>query len=128
MTLLGIVLVVGLFLTGSPLFVAFGLGSTLVILQVLSLPMATIAQHMFSTMDSYVLMAVPFFMFAGNLMTEGKSSEALVDFAENMLGHLPGGVLIAGVAAGAIITCPGRGDLPARLYRPPRRARGGGTG
>lgn len=103
MVILGILLIVGLFLTGAPIFVAFGFGSCLVLLFELGMPVASIAQHMFTAMDSYVLLAVPFFMFAGYLMAEGLSAKALVDFAENMVGHLPGGLLIAGVATGAIM-------------------------
>jgi C4-dicarboxylate transporter DctM subunit len=103
MLIFGLVLIVVLFLTGAPIFVAFGFGSCFVILYDLGLPVASIAQQMFSAMDSYILLAVPFFMFAGYLMGEGLSAKALLDFTESLLGHLPGGLLIAGVLTGAIM-------------------------
>ncbi len=53
-----------------------------------------VAQKMFSAMDSYSLMAIPFFMIAGGLLADGGVSKRLTDFANSLVGWLPGGLAI----------------------------------
>jgi C4-dicarboxylate transporter DctM subunit len=91
------VYILGLFLLllfiGVPIFYSFIL-STVVILLFFGngLPPLVMHQVMFSSLDSFTLMAIPFFVLAGNLMTGGGLSRRLVRFAESMVGHVSGGL------------------------------------
>ena len=59
-----------------------------------------LVQRMFASTDSFSLIAVPFFIFAGDLLAKGKVSKVLVEFAESLLGMLKGGLSIVSVLAG----------------------------
>lgn len=63
-------------------------------------PLLMMVQRMFTATDSFSLIAVPFFIFAGDLMAKGKVSKVLVEFAEAMLGMIKGGLSIVAVLAG----------------------------
>ena len=53
-----------------------------------------VVQKMFTAMDSYSLMAIPFFMIAGGLLADGGVSKRLTDFAKSLVGWLPGGFAV----------------------------------
>lgn len=55
------------------------------------------AQRLFASIDSFTLMAIPFFMIAGNLMSSGGISKRLCDFANSLIGWLPGGLACASI-------------------------------
>lgn len=57
------------------------------------------AQKMFASIDSFTLMAIPFFMIAGNLMSSSGISKRLCDFANSLIGWLPGGLACASILA-----------------------------
>lgn len=57
-----------------------------------NLPLLIVPQKMFTGLDSFPLMAVPFFILAGNLMTRGGVSSRLVDFAKSLVGGTQGGL------------------------------------
>ena len=63
-------------------------------------PLMLIVQRMFAGVDSFALIAVPFFILAGDLMSAGKVSEKLVEFADAVFGFLRGGLSIVSVLAG----------------------------
>lgn len=81
-----------LFATGTPIAVAIGASSILAILYQGDFPLMMVAQRMFSGTDSFHLMAVPLFMFAGVLMEAGGISRRIIDFANALVGWLPGGL------------------------------------
>jgi len=54
--------------------------------------LALLYRNVYNGMDSFPLMAVPFFMLAGELMNKGGITERLVEFAQAMMGHLRGGL------------------------------------
>ncbi|WP_085992682.1 TRAP transporter large permease [Oceanobacillus senegalensis] len=83
-----------------PIAFALGIASILTLFVTERMPIEYIAQGMFSTVDSYALMAVPLFVFAGILMEHGGMSRRLIDFAKSFVGHFTGG--LAGVA---IVAC-----------------------
>lgn len=58
-----------------------------------------VVQRMFTSADSFSLIAVPFFIFAGDLMAKGTVSKVLVEFAESVLGMIKGGLSIVSVLA-----------------------------
>lgn len=62
--------------------------------------MMIVAQRMFASCDSFSLIAVPFFIFAGDLLAGGKISKVLVEFCESLLGVIKGGLSVVSVLAG----------------------------
>ena len=59
-----------------------------------------VVQRMFAACDSFSLIAVPFFIFAGDLLAGGKISKVLVEFCESLLGMIKGGLSVVSVLAG----------------------------
>ncbi|MFP4151292.1 MAG: TRAP transporter large permease [Alkalispirochaeta sp.] len=88
-----------LLLLGLPVALAIGVSSLVAILSE-GVPLMLITQRMFAGTDSFALIAVPFFILAGDLMAEGKVSEKLVEFADALFGFLKGGLSIVSVLAG----------------------------
>ena len=64
-------------------------------------PMVFIIQKIFTSLDSFSMMAIPFFMIAGGLFDKGGVSKRLVDFANSLVGWLPGGLAIVTFVASA---------------------------
>lgn len=64
------------------------------------LPLTLVVQRMFASNDSFPLMAIPFFMLAGSIMTYGGVSKRLVAFADSMVGRFTGGLGIVADLAG----------------------------
>lgn len=83
-----------------PIAVSMGLSSFLAILfGNISVPPVMMAQRVFTTLDSFPYMAVPFFILAGSLMEHGGMSRRLIDLAKCIVGRLPGGLAIITVVA-----------------------------
>ena len=95
MTLL-LILLLGLIFASVPIFLSIGL-STLTAFVTSDLPLFMIPQKMFDGVNSYVLLAVPLFMFAGSLMDHGGMSKRLVDLSEALVGHLQGGLAMTSI-------------------------------
>lgn len=97
----GLVIVVVLFacfaLT-TPIAISLGLTSAVVVLQS-DLPGIVIVQRLFTSIDSFPLMAVPFFILAGNLMGYGGISKRLIAFANTLVGPMTGGLGIVAIVA-----------------------------
>ncbi len=96
---IGLSLVI-LFLAGVPIAVAIGLASIIGIEIQGRLPLLLVAQRMFAGLDSFPLMAIPLFILAGNLMSEGGISARLVDLAKSLVGGVQGGL-----ACTCVLTC-----------------------
>ncbi len=80
--------------------VAFCLGFTsLAALWMLDEPLIILAQRMFTGVDSFPLMAVPFFVLAGELMNRGGTTRRLIDFANVLVGRIPGGLAHTNIVA-----------------------------
>ncbi len=81
-----------LFLTLSiPIGIALGLAAVLSMLAA-NIPLKLVAQNAFAGLDSFPLLAIPFFILAGNLMTYGGISRRLLNLADALVGHLVGGL------------------------------------
>jgi len=78
-----------------PVFLVFGLGSSLVAIFGLNLPWSLLIQVSFAAVTKQVLLAIPLFIFAGLIMLRAGVARRLVDLAMTMVGHLPGGLGIA---------------------------------
>ena len=76
---------------GLPVSISLGL-SSLVSFLYCDIPIVTIAQRLYTGMDSFPLMAIPLFILAGNLMTAGGISRKIVDFANILTGRVRGGL------------------------------------
>ncbi|MEM7575152.1 MAG: TRAP transporter large permease [Bacteroidota bacterium] len=83
--------------------VAWGLGLSGMITVLLSMPpliaVTTIAQRMVTGLDSFTLLAIPFFILAGALMNRGGLARRLIDFAKALVGAAPGGLAAVNVVA-----------------------------
>lgn len=85
-----------LLIVGAPIAVSIGLASFIAMLQS-GISFDAFARTMFAGIDSFTLMAIPFFIYAGNLMLVGGTSKRLVEFARKLVGWSTGGLPIAGV-------------------------------
>jgi len=83
-----------------PVAVAIGLASVLGLELFSRIPLLVVVQQMFVAIDKYPLMAIPFFILAGNLMEVGGISRRLVDFARAVIGGVQGGL-----ACSCVLTC-----------------------
>jgi len=81
-----------LFAINTPIAIAIGVASVLAILAQGSFPLMMVVQKMFGGADSFHLMAVPLFMFTGVIMEKGGISQRIIDFANALVGWLPGGL------------------------------------
>jgi C4-dicarboxylate transporter DctM subunit len=87
-----------LFFMNIPIGFSLGLASLTVML-IRDLPLITISQKMFSGVDSFPLLAVPFFILAGDMMDAGGISLRIVRFAHTLVGHIRGGLAHVAVMA-----------------------------
>lgn len=90
-----------LLLIGVPIAFCIGLSTALtMLLSVESLPViTTVAQRVATGLDSFTLLAIPFFILAGQLMNQGGIAQRLVDFAKALLGMLPGALAHVNIMA-----------------------------
>ena len=75
-----------------PIAVSLGFSSLIAIVVVGKLPATLVPQLVYAASDSYSLIAIPFFMLAGSLMETGGLSKRLIDFADEIVGSVPGGL------------------------------------
>lgn len=88
----------GLLILGVPVAFAIGLSSIATILYE-GLPLAVVFQRMSSGMNIFSFLAIPFFIFAGELMLYGGIADRIVQLAKNMVGHIRGGLGMSNVVA-----------------------------
>ena len=82
-----------------PIFLVFGLGSSIAAIGGLNLPWSVLIQVSFGALTKHVLIAVPLFIFSGMAMLKGGAALRLVKFATTLVGHWPGGLGVAMVIA-----------------------------
>ena len=85
---------IGLLALSVPIAVCLGLAS-MVTLLVMGVPLNMLVQRMVASTDSFPIMAILFFMVAGEIMSKGNMTRVLIDFAQALLGSLRGGLAIA---------------------------------
>jgi len=99
---------IGLLAYGVPVAYAIGISTTItLVLNIAFLPAVTTAsQRMTTGIDNFALLAIPFFILAGEIMNRGGIAKRLIDFAKSLIGSLPGGLayvnIIAAMLFGAI--------------------------
>ncbi len=87
---------------GFPIAISLGIASTLGIWLLNPNNLSQVPQKIYTGLDSFPLMAVPFFVLASNLMTTGGVARRLIGFAQAYVGHFSGGLAISGVIACAL--------------------------
>lgn len=100
-------------LVGVPISVTLG-AATLAALLTLDVPLAVIPQRLFTALDASSIMAIPFFVLAGNFMCEGGISRRLVDFCNSIIGNIRGGMAYAMILACAFFAALS-GSAPATV-------------
>ena len=96
---------------GVPIGVSLGFASVLAMVIGMHTPLVIVAQTMFTGINSFPLMAIPFFILAGNLMTAGGLSKKLVQFVNIFFSRITGGLAMVSVGASMIFaaisgSCP----------------------
>ncbi len=87
-----------LFFIGVP--IAYGLGiASLIGMLITGAPLLVLVQKLWTSIDSFAIVAVPLFILAGSLMSYGGISRRLVDFAQALIGHFPSGLAMVAVVA-----------------------------
>jgi C4-dicarboxylate transporter DctM subunit len=99
MTLTMTLVFLALVLLGTPMYVAIGLAGTAGIFSQGKYPITVVVQQMVAGIDSWVLLAVPLFILAGNLMETGGISSRVINLAKVLVGHVRGGLGLVTVAA-----------------------------
>src|SRR5689334_2403056 len=96
---LGVVPVV-LLLLGFPIFLVLLSAASVALVFYMHMPMAALHQNLFGSINAYALLAIPYFIFAGELMGRGTVARRLVDFVQDGVGSVRGslGVTTVGVA------------------------------
>lgn len=97
-----VVLFLILMLIGVPIAFVIGIIALLGIFTVPYIPEVTVPMKMLNGIDSFVLLAVPLFILAANLMNHGKISQKLIDLSLTMVGHIRGGLAHANILVSMI--------------------------
>jgi tripartite ATP-independent transporter DctM subunit len=95
-------LMLGTMLIGIPILLSIALVGYVGIAAVPNLVLPLYAQKMFAQLDSFTLLALPYFILAGALMSAGGISQQLVDFSRVLVGHLRAGLAHAAVVASMV--------------------------
>ena len=98
--LLIIILLLGLALLGFPIYIALGIGA-LAALNLADLPLIVLPQRMFAGMNGSALLAIPFFILAGNIMSRSITGK-LIDICNAIIGHIKGSLSLVTILASAL--------------------------
>jgi C4-dicarboxylate transporter DctM subunit len=89
-------------LTGMPISIALGLTVLTFLFFLTQVPIEAVALKLFTGIENFEIMAIPFFILAGNFLTHGGVARRMINFATSMVGHWYGGLGLAGVMACAL--------------------------
>ena len=107
-------LLFGLMLTGMPVSISLGLTVLTFLFTMTTVPITSVALKLFTGIEHFEIMAIPFFILAGNFLTHGGVARRMIDFASAMVGHWYGGLALAGVMACALFAAVS-GSSPATV-------------
>lgn len=96
------VLLVALMITGMPISIALGLTVLTFLFTLTDVPIAAVSMKLFTGIQGFEIMAIPFFILAGNFLTHGGVARRMIDFATSLVGHLRGGLGLAGIVSCAM--------------------------
>jgi C4-dicarboxylate transporter DctM subunit len=107
-------LLIALMLTGMPVSIALGLTVLTFLYTMTQVPIEAVALKLFTGIENFEIMAIPFFILAGNFLTHGGVARRMIAFATSMIGHWYGGLGLAGVMACALFAAVS-GSSPATV-------------
>nr|WP_217345532.1 TRAP transporter large permease subunit [Noviherbaspirillum sp. L7-7A]MBV0879826.1 TRAP transporter large permease subunit [Noviherbaspirillum sp. L7-7A] len=108
------VLLLALMLTGMPISISLGLTVLTFLFTMTQVPIESVALKLFTGIEKFEIMAIPFFILAGNFLTHGGVARRMINFASSMVGHWHGGLALAGVMACALFAAVS-GSSPATV-------------
>ena len=103
-----------LMLTGMPISISLGLTVLTFLFTMTDVPIEAVALKLFTGIEKFEIMAIPFFILAGNFLTHGGVARRMINFASSMVGHWHGGLALAGVMACALFAAVS-GSSPATV-------------
>ena len=95
-------LLIALMLTGVPVSIALGLTVLAFLFLLTHVPVEAVALKLFTGIEKFEIMAIPFFILAGNFLTHGGVARRMITFATSLVGHFHGGLALAGIVACAM--------------------------
>ena len=107
-------LLIVLMLSGMPISIALGLTVLTFLFTLTDVPVQAIALKLFTGIEKFEIMAIPFFILAGNFLTHGGVARRMITFATSMVGHWHGGLALSGVLACALFAAVS-GSSPATV-------------
>src|ERR1700710_1027947 len=107
-------LLFGLMLTGMPVSISLGLTVLTFLFTMTTVPITSVALKLFTGIERFEVMAIPFFILAGNFLTHGGVARRMINFATSMVGHWYGGLGLAG-GMGCAPFAAGSGSSPATV-------------
>ena len=107
-------LLFGLMLTGMPISISLGLTVLTYLFTMTTVPIESVALKLFTGIEKFEIMAIPFFILAGNFLTHGGVARRMINFASAMVSHWHGGLGLAGVMACALFAAVS-GSSPATV-------------
>jgi tripartite ATP-independent transporter DctM subunit len=93
------VVFIGAMVIGIPIAFVLGASSLYYFLFLGNIPLSMIGQKMYSGIDNYILLAIPFFILAGELMNRSKITDALISFSNMLVGRIPGALAQINIVA-----------------------------
>lgn len=126
---MSIILMVAFFVllfVGMPVFLSMGISTFVSFVISGRIPLIIFSQRVFSGIDTFPIMTIPLFILAADLMSSGKLTELLIDFANDMIGHVVGGLghvnvlvsmIFAGISGSAMADAAGPGAIIMKMMR-----------
>jgi C4-dicarboxylate transporter, DctM subunit len=108
------ILLILLMFTGMPISIALGLTVLAFLFFMTDMPVEIVSQRLFTGLDQFAIMAIPFFILAGAFLTHGGVARRMIRFASALVGHFYGGLAMAGVFACALFAAVS-GSSPATV-------------
>jgi C4-dicarboxylate transporter DctM subunit len=103
-----------LMITGMPISIALGLTVLTFLFTMTQVPLESVALKLFTGIEKFEIMAIPFFILAGNFLTHGGVAKRMIRFATALVGHWHGGLALGGVLACALFAAVS-GSSPATV-------------
>ena len=103
-SVIGFIVFIGLLLLNMPIFASLGLAAIFTIIVYNAAPLSVVPYILGGSLDKFPLLATPLFIIAGSMITRSGMSRRIVDLAQFILGQLPGGLALATLLTGAIIS------------------------
>ncbi len=95
-------LLIALMLTGMPVSISLGLTVLTFLFTMTDVPVTAVALKLFKGIENFGILAIPFFILAGNFLTHGGVARRMINFTVSIVGHFYGGLALSGVLACAL--------------------------